>query len=233
MPFFHDTDSRDERRGPIWAPFAVIRDNVERLVLVNLGWSIQLLPGVLALAFPELPSWVRVAMGLYSATVLVPATGALYALSFAAARGEHVSLDLARHYLRELVIPSFRTLAPLYGVFGVLIWVGIFSNPSVPSVTTGATLAALTWYLCAIYWGPLLISHPEMSAVTIASRSAQIVWRHPAESFATGVVAAVALVIALVSIAGLFLIVPVVITLLHCERYLDVAAQDRSQVIRE
>lgn len=233
MPFFQDTETRDEGRGPIWSPFAVIRDNVERFVLVNLSWSIQLLPGVLALAFPELPSWLRIVMGLYSATVIVPATGALYALSFAATRGEHVSLDLARHYFRQLAIPSFRALAPLYGVFGVLIWVGIFSNSIAPSVTTMATLAALLWYLCAIYWGPLLILQPEMPAVTMAARSIQIVWRHPAESLATGFIAAVALVIGLVSIAGLFLIVPVVLTLLHCERYLDVTARDQSTAIRE
>jgi uncharacterized membrane protein len=233
MPFFQDTETRDERRGPIWSPFAVIRDNVERLVLVNLGWSIQLLPGVLALAFPELPSWLRIVMGLYSATVIVPATGALYALSFAAARGEHVSLDLARYYFRELAIPSFRTLAPLYGVFGVLIWVGIVSNPSVPSVTTVATLAALVWYLCATYWGPLLISHPQMTAATMVAQSIQIVWRHPAKSLATGLVAAAALVIGLVSIAGLFLIVPVVLTLLHCERYLDVLVREQPTANRE
>src|SRR3954452_21428831 len=108
MPFDTDTESKDERRGPIWAPFAVVRDIIERLVLVNLGWSIQLLPGILALAFPELPTWIRIVMGLYSATILVPATGVLYALSYAASNGEHLGLDLTRSFIRELAMRSFR-----------------------------------------------------------------------------------------------------------------------------
>ena len=82
-------------RGPIWGPFAVIRDNVESLVVLNLGWSLQLLPGVLALAFPQLPPWLRIVMGLYSATAVIPATGVLYALTLAATRGEQVSRELA------------------------------------------------------------------------------------------------------------------------------------------
>ncbi len=233
MPFDSDTGTREERRGPIWASFAVIRDNVERLVLVNLGWSIQLVPGVLALAFPELPSWLRIAMGLYSATVLVPATGVLYALSVAASHGEHVSLELAQSYFRELARPSFRGLAPLYGVFGVLIWLGIFSQSTIPSLTTLATLIALLWYLCAIYWGPLFVQHPDLSLFALALRSASLVWRHPAESLATGFISAVALVIGLVSIGGLFLIVPVLIALLHSERYLDLAGQDVAMTAQE
>ena len=63
MPFVADIETRDEARGPIWGPFAVIRDNVERLVALNLGWSVQLLPGVLALAFPQLPLWLRLVHG--------------------------------------------------------------------------------------------------------------------------------------------------------------------------
>jgi hypothetical protein len=233
VAFFSDINTRDEQRGPIWAPFAVIRDNVERLVLVNLGWSIQLAPGVLALAFPELPAWLRIAMALYSATVSLPATGALYALSLAAAKGEHVSLELARGYFRELAVPSFRTLGPLFGIFGVLIWIGILTASTATIITTMATLGGLIWYLCATYWGPMFILSPEQSARSLAVRSIQLVWRHPGETLATGLVAAGALVIGIVSIAGLFLIVPVVITLLHSERFLDVASRDRLLAKRE
>jgi hypothetical protein len=233
MPFDIDTNARDERRGPIWAPFAVIRDNLERLVIVNLAWSIQLLPGVLALAFPELPGWTRMLMILYSATVLVPGTGVLYAMSMAATNGDHLSFELAKSFLRELTLPSFRCLGPLYGVFGVLIWLGIFSNAAVPSLTTLATLIALLWTLCAIYWGPMLVHRPHQSAVTLAGQSIAIVWRHPDESLATGFVSAVAFVIGLISIGGFFLIVPVVITLLHSERYLALVGNDRALAIQE
>jgi hypothetical protein len=225
MLFVADIETRDDSRGPIWGPFAVIRDNVELLLVLNLGWSLQLLPGLLALAFPQLPLWLRLTMGIYSATALIPATGVLYALTLAATRGEHVSLELASLSLRDLALPSFRTLAPLYGVFGVLIWLAIIIGPAVPVMTTLATLACLLWYLCATFWGPMLVVHPDADVASVVRGSMLLVWRYPAETFATGLVAAVALVVGMVSIGGLVLIVPVAIALLHTQRYLDLMAR--------
>jgi hypothetical protein len=233
MAFFGDIEARDERRGPIWSPFAIVRDNVERLVALNIGWSVQLLPGILALAFPQVPFWLRIAMGVYSATVAIPATGALYALSLAATRGEHLSLDLAILRFRELAVPSFRKLTPLYGVFGVLIWGAVLVGPAAPVVTTLATLACLLWYLCATYWGPLLVCRPDASALALAAGSVRLVWRYPAETLATALVAAMALVVGLVSIGGLILIVPVVVALLHTQRALDVAAREGMVCLQE
>ena len=225
MPFV-DIESRDESRGPIWGPFAIIRENVEQLLVLNLGWSLQLLPGVLALAFPQLPLWLRLTMGLYSATAVIPATGVLYALTLSATRGEPVSKELAILSWRELAPPSFRMLTPLYGVFGLLIWLAILVGPSMPLVTTLATLACLLWYLCATYWGPMLAVDPHADVVSVARGSLRLVWRYPAETFVTGLVAAVALVVGMISIGGLVLIVPVVIALLHTQRYLDLIARE-------
>jgi hypothetical protein len=221
MPFVADIEARDESRSAIWRPFAIIRDNVEQLVALNLAWSVQLIPGILALAFPQWPLWVRLAMGLYSATAIIPATGMLYALTLAAGRGEAISRDLAIESLRELAIPSLRTLTPLYGGFGILIWLALLVGPGAPMVTTLATLAGLLWYLGATYWGPLLVSRPDASIAVVARRSIELIWRYPVETLATALVAAVALIVGLISIGGLFLIVPVVVALLHDQRYLD------------
>jgi hypothetical protein len=233
MPFVADIETRDESRGPIWGPFAVIRDNVELLLVLNLGWSLQLLPGVLALAFPQLPLWLRLTMGIYSATALIPATGVLYALTLAAARGEQVSLELAIQSLRDLALPSFRTLTPLYGVFGVLIWMAIIAGPAMPVLTTLATLTCLLWYLCATYWGPMLAVDPGADVASVLRGSILLVWRYPAETFVTGLVAAVALLVGMVSIGGLVLIVPVVIALLHTQRYLDLVARQGAPKLGE
>ena len=233
MPFAADTETRGDAHGPIWGPFAVIRDNIESLVVLNLGWSMQLLPGVLALAFPQLPLWLRLTMGVYSATALIPATGVLYALTLAATRGEQVSVELAILSLRDLALPSFKMLTPLYGVFGVLIWLAIVVGPTVPVVTTLATLACLLWYLCATYWGPMLVVDPDADVVSVARGSLQLVWRYPAEAFVTGLVVAVALVVGMVSIGGLVLIVPVVIALLHTQRYLDLVAREGAAKLGE
>jgi hypothetical protein len=233
MPFVADIETRDESRGPIWGSFAVIRDNVELLLVLNLGWSMQLLPGVLALAFPQLPLWLRLTMGIYSATALIPATGVLYALSLAAARGERVSVELAILSLRDLALPSFRTLTPLYGVFGVLIWLAIIAGPAVPVLTTLATVTCLLWYLCATFWGPILVVHPNADVASVARGSIRLVWRYPAETFVTALVAAVALAVGMVSIGGLVLIVPVVIALLHTQRYLDLVARQGAATLGE
>jgi hypothetical protein len=233
MPFVGDIETRDESRGPIWGPFAVVRDNVELLLILNLGWSIQLLPGVLALAFPQLPLWLRLTMGIYSATALIPGTGVLYALTLAATRGEQVSMDLAIQSLRDLALPSFRTLAPVYGVFGLLIWLAIIVGPAMPVMTTLATLACLLWYLCATFWGPMIAVHPDAAVASVVRDSLLLVWRYPAETFVTALVAAVALVVGMVSIGGLMLIVPVVIALLHTQRYLDLVAREAAAKLGE
>jgi hypothetical protein len=233
MPFVADIETRDESRGPIWGPFAVVRDNVELLLVLNLGWSLQLLPGVLALAFPQLPLWLRLTMGIYSATALIPATGVLYALTLAATRGEPLSMELAIQSWRDLALPSFRTLAPLYGVFGVLIWLAIVVGPAMPVMTTLATLACLLWYLCATFWGPMLAVHPDAAVASVVRDSLLLVWRYPAETFVTALVAAVALVVGMVSIGGLMLIVPVVIALLHTQRYLDLVAREAAAKLGE
>jgi hypothetical protein len=233
MPFVADIEARNDAPGPIWGPFAVIRDNIESLVVLNLGWSLQLLPGVLALAFAQLPPWVRIAMGFYSATAVIPATGVLYAMSLAATRGEQVSRELATLSWRQLSLPSFRVLTPLYGVFGLLIWLAILVGPTMPVVTTLATLACLLWYLCATYWVPMLAVDPDADVVSVAGGSLRLVWRYPAETFVTGLAAAVALVIGMVSIGGLVLIVPVVIAMLHTQRYLDLMAREGAATLGE
>ncbi|HKG24555.1 MAG TPA: hypothetical protein VKB09_02855 [Thermomicrobiales bacterium] len=233
MAFFGDIGARDEPRGPIWAPFAVIRDNVERLVAINIVWFLQLLPGILALAFPQLPTWLRIALGAYSATAAIPATGVLYALAIAASRGEHLSAELTRQYLRDVAVPSLRKLTPLYGVFGALVWLVVLLGRDVPSVTTVATLVALLWYLCAGYWGPLLATDPRAPVSFLVKQSIGLVWHYPGETLATASVAAFALVIGFVSIGGLVLIVPVVVALLHTWRYLDLVERERRSRVQE
>jgi hypothetical protein len=233
MPFVADVGMRDEPWGAIWRPFAIIRDNIEQLVTLNLAWSVQLIPGILALAFPQWPLWLRVVLGLYSATAVIPATGVLYALTLAACRGEQLSRDLAIESLRELALPSLRLLTPLFGAFGILIWSALLVEPNAPFVTTLATVVGLLWYLCATYWGPLLVSQPGASIAVVAGRSTELVWRYPAQTCVTALVATIALLVGLISIGGVLLIVPVVVALLHCQRYLDLAGRDGSMPSRE
>ena len=71
----------------------------------------------------------------------------------------------------------------------------------------------------------MLVVYPDAGVASMVRGSILLLWRYPAETFVTALVAAVALVVGMVSIGGLVLIVPVVIALLHTQRYLDLVAR--------
>src|SRR5690606_12044222 len=174
MPFFDDSGvDTSERRGPLWGAFATLRDQVERLVALNVAWSAQLLPALVALGFPELPLWLRAALLLYSLTALAPATGLLYALALRAARGEHLGLDLARQTLAEIALPSLRTLAPLFGTLGALAAAALAlgqAGGALVALDVLARLLLLLLLFCSAYWGPLVADQPQLGVVAVARR---------------------------------------------------------------
>lgn len=226
MPFLDDTGVRDERRGPRWAAFATLADQVERLVAVNVGWSLQLLPGVLALAFPAWPPVLRIALLVYTGLALVPATGALYGLAGRAVDGDLLSVDLAVATLRELALPSLRALAPLYGALGLVVgWAALPGASGTPALDTLAPLAALLLLTAAGYWGPLVAAEPDRPAWPVLRASARLVWRAPGSTLLTAGVVAGALVVGAVSVGGLFLVVPVLVALLQTHLFRSVASR--------
>jgi hypothetical protein len=218
VPFLDDTGPRDEPRGPTWAAIATVGGQVERLVAANLVWALQLAPGLVALGFQDLPAWLRIVLGLYSATVLPPATAVLYGLAAEACEGQHVDVGLVRELLREHFRRSLLVLAPLYGTFGVFIWIALLAAV-VPLVVTVLTAAVLLWSLCATYWGPLFVDRPELSALGLARESVRLVWRRPAQALGTWLVVVLAALVGVVSIGGLVLIVPMLIAILQTHRY--------------
>ena len=79
MPFLDDISADDEMlERPIWGAFALVKDNLERVMLANIGWALQLFPALGALAFPQLPLFLRLLLFFYSLTALAPATVLLY-----------------------------------------------------------------------------------------------------------------------------------------------------------
>lgn len=221
MPFLDDTGPRDEPRGPVWASFATVASQVERLVAANVVWALQLAPGLVALGFPELPGWLRVVLALYSASVLPPATAVLYGLAAEACEGQHVDVGLARELLRAYLRRSLLVLAPLYGTFGVLVWLLVLATAfGVPLLVAVLTAAVLLWSVCATYWGPLFVDRPALSAPGLARESVRLLWRRPEQTLGTWLVVVLAALAGVVSIGGLVLIVPMLIAILQTHRYL-------------
>jgi hypothetical protein len=221
MPFLDDTGPRDEARGPVWAAFATVASQVERLVAANVVWAVQLAPGLVALGFPDLPAWLRVVLVLYSASVLPPATAVLYGLAAEACEGQHIDLGLARELLRSYVRRSLLVLAPLYGTLGVLVWLLVLALAvGMPALVSVLTAAVLLWSVVAGYVGPLFVDRPALSALGLARASVRLVWRRPEQALGTWLVVVLAALVGVVSIGGFVLIVPMLVAILQTHRYL-------------
>ncbi len=229
MPFFEDIGADDEVLDrPIWGVFALLKDNLERLIAANLGWSLHLLPAIVALGFPALPLAIRLLLISYSFVALVPATGMLFRLMAHVCQYEPLTLDIVKEDFHELVLPGFISLAPLFGLLGVLFWTTLLvATLHILFLDTLIRLVFLLLLVCSLYCGALFAEYPGRSALFLLRRSARLVWRYPGPSALTGSVALLAMLLGVISVGGLFLIVPVVVALLQTRRYYEL--QQREQ----
>jgi hypothetical protein len=223
MPFLDDTGPRDEQRRPFWAAFATIGGQLERLVATNIAWALVLLPAGLAFAAPSLPDWLRILLAVTSATAIPPATAILFGLAAQACDGQHVDAGLAAELLRRYGAASLRTLGPLYGTFGILVWLVIATTEAgLAPLVTVVVLVLLLWTVCAMYWGPAFVADPDRPFSALARESLQRAWREPERSFGTLLLVGLAALVGIASVAGIVLIVPVFVAILQTHQYRDV-----------
>lgn len=220
MPFFDDAGiAQENHRGPIIGALAGFGEQVERMVAVNIAWSATLLPAMLAMAFPGLPAAVRIALGGVSSILVVPATGAMFALAARALDGEQLSLSMAREALRETTANALKALTPLFALLGVLVWAGIVTGAVgfIPGevITRAATLILL---VLATFWGPVLIGE-HLSAAGVLRRSTQLFWQRPGATLKTCVAVLVIAALSALTVAGAVLAAPMAIALLHTNLY--------------
>lgn len=220
MPFLDDIGADDEAlQRPIWGVFAVVKDNLERLVAVNAGWSLQLLPALAGFGFSALPTILRVCLILYSASALAPATAMLFVAMDRVNQHEMVRLETLKEDLRALVLPSFLCLAPLFGSLGLcyvaILLVGLTHFLILDVLVRFTFLILLT---CALYWGPLFASYPGRSPGFLLRQSLLLVWNYPGPTVLTGLIVLLFLLLGIASVVGFFLIVPVVVALLQTRR---------------
>jgi hypothetical protein len=219
MPFQDDTGiDYDERRNPLVAAFGAFASQVERMVVVNLSWSVHLLPALITVANADLPVWVR-ALGIaYTGIALIPATGVLYALAMRGSRFEHLNLEVARDAWRDMFVPSFGVFLPMLCMFGVLSLLSqIFAENGFVLGDTLLRLAVLLLLTCANYWGVLLVEDPSRSAWAILTRSALLVWRYPLPTLLLCGAVCLVLLLSVISVGGLFLAAPILMALLQVE----------------
>jgi hypothetical protein len=223
MPFLDDSGAKPEQeRSPLVLPMSAFSAQIERLVIVNILWAAQLLPSLLVLSQADFPAVLKIAGVTYTLLALPPATGWLYGMGAAALRHAFINPDLARDAFRELWLPSYRVLSPLYGVVGVLLVLITAIDPANPALVLPDTLLRLLfllWLTILHYFGPAFVARPNASAWDILRESILLVWRYPLPSLMMICAVVIAAFLGIVSIGGIFLAVPVLIVLLQTAMY--------------
>jgi hypothetical protein len=221
MPFFDDTGIKEEiDRGPFWSAFATFAGQLERMIAANIGWALQLAPAVIALLLVNAPDILRILLLLYTAVAIPPATAVLYGLMRRAVEGEHMDLGLVRELLGELLRTSYRTLAPLLGFLGFVVWsINLANQANLFTVSVLLQMAFFGLLTTANYWGPILIQTPELHAPAVLWRAGRLGWRYPGRTLLVSGAVFLAMILGAISIGGLVLAVPVIITLLQTHMY--------------
>jgi hypothetical protein len=229
MPFLDTIDADDEAlRRPVWGVFVLIKDNLERVMLANIGWSIQLLPAIAALAFPQVSTPVRVLLILYSLLMLAPATGVLYVWMARVNQRELLRLEMLKEDFLHLALPGLLCLAPLFCLLGI--WgAGTFllSLAHILLLDVLARFFLLVLLVSALYWGPLFAEYPGHSPLFLLRQSLLLVWKYPGLTIMTSLLALLVAALGIASVAGFFLIAPVVIALLQTRRCFILLARER------
>lgn len=238
MPFLQDIDADDEAlQRPIWGAFALLKDNIERLLAANLFWSVNLFPGIVALAFPAIPAVLRVIMILYTLTALVPATGILYLWIARVIQGEPLRLAMVKEDLQEYLLPITLHLMPLFALLGFnLLLIFLAGVVNILILDTLLRFALMILVVCALYWGPLFAEFPDRSPFFLLRESLRLIWRYPGASLLTGLVVLLVTIVGALTVVMYFLIVPALIALLQTRRCLALLAregarQHRSKVV--
>lgn len=127
-----------------------------------MAWAVQLVPALVALAWPALPLGLRLLLVAYSALALLPATAVLFSGVARLNRQEPLDLAMLRDDLGRLLLPCLRTLAPLPGLCGLLCLLIIVVAPlQFLLLDILFRLLLLILLFSAAYWGPLFVAEPE------------------------------------------------------------------------
>lgn len=216
MPFFDDTGVETGEHSPLWSVFTVIRDQLERLIVLNIVWAIQWIPLLVGIGWQELPAEVRIILIMYSPLVYGPSTAVLYGMVRLAAQGEPLFAHQAVDLFKATWLKSTQAFMPLIGLLG-----GLLLLTYVPDVTVSAIgqLLLMLALVCSNYWCVLIAAKGYSDPLQLMAESVRIVWRYPAESVVLSVAVLLAIILGTISIGGWVLIIPVVIALLQTQMY--------------
>ncbi len=231
MPFFDNSGVQTEKyEGPFLRAFALLFEQIERMVALNIAWALQILPLAVFFAFPRLPLGLRILFLLYTGCTLIPVTGMMFGLVAQAQMGELLRLDQALELLRTLTPRSLLVLAPLYSLFAWVAGLSLLAQSlHLLVLDVLARLALLFMAVFAVYWGPLFAAAPQRSAWGVLRESFRLTWHHPGKSLLAFFLVALAWLLGFFSIGGVVLVAPVLAALLQTGYYAAVTPRKMAQ----
>jgi hypothetical protein len=183
---------------------------------------------VIALMLMNVPEILRAMLVLLTLIAIPPASLTLYALMKQAAQGEHIDIGLARQVLGDLLLPSYRSFAPLMGFLGFLLWlINLAGEANLFIISVLLQVGLLLLLSSANYWGPLLIDSPGLSAPAVLLEAGRWLWRYPGRTLLLSGSVLLALILGAISVGGLVLAVPVIISLLQTQMVLAIMKDSR------
>ncbi|GCE22170.1 hypothetical protein [Dictyobacter kobayashii] len=221
----------EEQRNPVWSSFTLAKEHIEALVVINLVWSLTLLPVLAALGLGAWPLWLRLFCLFIGITAMAASSGCVFCLVAKVCEDDPLTWSLLRQTMRENALNSVRRLAPLYGVFGPgLLVLALASSLHQPLLEILVQFVLLWLLFCSLYWGPLFADRSDAPSWRILRVSLRLAWRYPAQSLRTGVVVLILLLFGAVSLVGILLIVPVLVALLQTYQYRQLVARQRGHI---
>ncbi len=229
MPFQDDAGvNLDEHRGPLWRAFGLFGDQLERMVVINMFWAIHLLPAFAALGFSSIPFVVRLVLILYTVSVMPLVSAWMYGMIVAVSELEPVTWGLAKDVWRRQAWVGLRTLGPLVGLIGMLVWLIVMSLDSqILLLSVLLELLLIFVLVSANYWGPMMAYYPEWSAPRLLYEAGMLVWQYPAPSLLIFVAVALTSLLGVISVGGITLAVPVFVALLQTQMFLRIAPPEK------
>ncbi len=217
MPFFDDSGPQPEHEhSPLWRAITLIGERPEQMIALNVLWSGQSAPLLLAWAFPEWPWSLRIVLTFYTALAFAPASAVLLDLLAHLTQGEPVDWYDVRSALSRHWLTSFQTLLPLTSLFVASFWlITWFDAQEWLIAAILARLSVLMLAVVSVHWGGLYLE--QATVWGIVRTSFQRFWRRPGQTLGIALVSALAAALGIVSVAGFLLIVPVFIALMQIE----------------
>lgn len=224
MPFYDNTGiDPDEKRWLPWDALAAFFDQLERYIVLNLAWSLQLVPLILAFVFIGWPAPLRIGLVIYSVLALAAGMGVVFDLAGRALDAELLSIEMAGEAVRRSALPGLMALAPLYGIFGLLagglVWSEGGASPAHYLAGVGLRLLLLWAFVLSVTWGPIFAEDPNQGAAAILRRSFRLFVADALRLVGLAMAVVAAMALGVVSVGGLFLAAPVFIAILEIKGY--------------